>query len=398
MARIAIILGRLSVGGATRVALDTARYWQQHHEVLLITGEPGAEEGSAGIMLQGLDKVQHISLQGFHRTLAPWQHVQTYRKLRQILRQFRPHQVHTHTPVAGLTGRLAAASLQVPMVVHFYHGFLFSGYYGSITSRLIRLVERWLAGKTDLLMVLSQGQQKQLVHSYHIAPAEKVRVAPAGINPADFADPAGRLRTLFRQQYRLDEHQLAIGMVGRLVAVKNPAFLLETVARLLPAFPGLRLFYVGDGPLAPALQQQCAQLGLPFSTPQHPGNQATVTFCSWQENMPMVMAGLDVVALSSVSEGTPLCIMEAMAAGKPVVSTAVGAIPEMVEDGINGFLVAENDLPAYLGALKRLLADANLRAAMGQNATARAQNSFNQQHGLENLSQLLDLANEFKVV
>ena len=112
----------------------------------------------------------------------------------------------------------------------------------------------------------------------------------------------------------------------------------------------------------------------------------------------MVMAGLDVVALSSVSEGTPLCIMEAMAAGKPVVSTAVGAIPEMVEDGITGFLVAENDLPAYLGALKRLLADANLRAAMGQNATARAQNSFNQQHCLENLSHLLDLATEHKAV
>lgn len=389
MARIAIILGRLSIGGATAHAIDAAQHLQQRHQVLLITGKPEKGEVLASYLLRDLSpEVQHISIRGFYRTWKPWQHLSAYFKLRKLLRRFQPEIVHTHTPVAGIAGRLAAWSLRVPCIVHTYHGFLFEGYYSGWKSRLVVALEKWLAGKSNLLLVLSAGQKSTLVDRYKVAPSGKVAIVPVGIDLSRFTAEDQLLRNQFRQQYLLYESELAIGIIGRLVPVKNHSYLLLCMKEVALRLPGIRLFIVGDGPMQNELLKECEQLGLSATYfPENPA-KATVTFTSWLQNVPEVMAGLDIVVLSSKSEGTPLVLMEAMAAGKAVVSTAVGAVPELVEHGMDAVLVPLNNPQEFAAEIIRL-ADPIAREYLGRKAREKAITHFGRLQSLTKLEEAL---------
>jgi glycosyltransferase involved in cell wall biosynthesis len=179
-------------------------------------------------------------------------------------------------------------------------------------------------------------------------------------------------------------------MVGRLVPVKNHRAALLAFQKLRIRNPHACLLIVGDGPLKQALQAYCKELDLSYSGEasfSEPG--APVVFTSWQKNMPEVMAALDIMMLTSHSEGTPLCVMEAMAAGKPVVSFKVGGVPEMIDHVVDGMLVEQGDLEGLVDALDLLASDSLCAQNMGSRARMKAVSLFDKQLGLKRVEELI---------
>ena len=385
MARIAIILGRLAVGGATAHAIDEALYLKDRHEVMLITGMPAEHEWDASYLLNGEGTISHQMIPGFFRTRKMWMHWKTYVTVRKLLRQFKPDVVHTHTPVAGFIGRIAASRIGVKCIIHTYHGLLFSGYFPPWQSKLLVFFERWLAGKSHLLLALSQGQKNDLVYRYQIAPENKVGCVPIGVDVALFAQSNAELaRAAFRSRYHIAPSEFVLGMVGRLVPIKNHRLGLLAFRQLQASFPQVKLLIVGDGPLRQSLLAYCKELGLTYASgAMQSGNPASVLFVSWQKKMPEVMAALDVVLLTSESEGTPISVMEAMASAKPVVCTKVGGVPEMIDHMVDGLLVEQGDVNGLVAALQHLISDTVLASKLGIQAQAKAAASFNRADGLK---------------
>jgi glycosyltransferase involved in cell wall biosynthesis len=391
MARIAIILGRLAVGGATSHAIDEALYLKDRHEVLLITGPPADYEWNASYLLHGFNGFDHQMIPGFIRTRKIWKHWKTYITVRKLLRQFKPDVVHTHTPVAGIIGRMAAANLGVNCILHSYHGLLFKGYFPAWQNELLIAFERWLARKSHFLLALSKGQKRDLVEKYSIAPSGKVLCVPIGVDVASFIKSDGQdAGAAFRARYNFSKSDIVIGMVGRLVPVKNHRTALLAFQKLRTRIPHAYLLIVGDGPLKQPLQAYCKELGLSYSGEaafSEPG--ASVVFTSWQKNMPEVMAALDIMMLTSHSEGTPLCVMEAMAGGKPVVSVKVGGVPEMIDHRVDGMLVEQDDLEGLVDALDLLASDSQYARSLGSRARMKAVSSFDKQMGLNRIEELI---------
>ncbi|HEX5636131.1 MAG TPA: glycosyltransferase, partial [Gammaproteobacteria bacterium] len=233
MARIAIILGRLVIGGTTMDTLQVAQHLQRQHEVLLITGGGEKDEFEAAYLTAHLPRVRQERINGFSGNLNLFRDYLAYRKLRSALRRFGPDIVHTHTAKAGLLGRLAAAAEKVPVIIHTYHGLMFSGYYSEVKSQWVVKAERWLAGKTTRIIALSQTQKDQIANQFKVCPPAKVTVVPLGIDLSSFQTDREKKRAAFRAKYFLGDHEIAIGIVGRIVPVKNHEAFVAVAAEVL---------------------------------------------------------------------------------------------------------------------------------------------------------------------
>ncbi len=188
MPRIAIILGRLVIGGTTMDTLQAIRYLQLDYEVLLITGGGDKDEFEAAYLTSHLPRVRHERVEGFSGKISPFKDWKAYQHIKKVLINFEPDIVHTHTAKAGLLGRLAAFGAKVPVVVHTYHGMLFQGYYSRRISRMIIKIERWLARRTTCIIALSTMQKQQLVTDFKITVAEKIQIVSLGIEIEQFTN------------------------------------------------------------------------------------------------------------------------------------------------------------------------------------------------------------------
>jgi glycosyltransferase involved in cell wall biosynthesis len=296
----------------------------------------------------------------------------TWWRLLSIMREFEPDVVHTHTAKAGTLGRLAALLYNTTrprsrraVVIHTFHGHVLSGYFGVVGSQLARLIEKALAHTADVLLTLSDRQKHDIVHRFRVAPDAKVRVVPPAIDvePLLTARPTSAATRVARG---LPSDAFVIGYVGRFAPVKDLATLVRAFARVVDRLPQARLFLAGDGETREALERLTRSLGV--------GDR--VVFAGWLDTLPQVYEACDVVALSSINEGTPLAIIEAMAAGRPVVSTAVGGVPDIVQHGVTGLLVESGDSPALAAALIQLGEDTWTRLNMGAAGRERAQSNF----------------------
>ncbi|HWX25002.1 MAG TPA: glycosyltransferase, partial [Vicinamibacteria bacterium] len=221
------------------------------------------------------------------------------------------------------------------------------------------LADRLLAGRTDLAIAVSRSTLDFLVRERHVPP-EKVRLVWNGA-PLEEFQRAGRAEAAaLRGALGIPREALLIGIVARLSAQKGHRFLLESFARVAAANAQARLLVVGDGDLEAPLKEQAAALGI----------ADRVVFAGHRTDIPAVLSALDVLAISSVYEGTPLSLFEAMAAGKAIVSTAVDGCLEVLEEGRTGLLVPREDPEALAAALLRTLGDAPLRESLGRAARA----------------------------
>ena len=259
----------------------------------------------------------------------------------QILsKSLKPDIVHTHAAKAGALGRLAAHNLGVPVILHTFHGHVFHSYFGKLKTRLFIEIERFLARRSTRIIAISNIQRKELADTYKIAPFEKFSVVPLGFDLDRFQEDIESKRADFRDRYKVKEDEVAIGIIGRLVPIKNHPMFLRAIAELRKEVTNARIFIIGDGEERSLVEEYCGELGLEFGDATDP---KWLTFTSWIKEVDWAIAGLDIVALSSFNEGTPVSLIEAQAGGKPVVSTNVGGIEDIMKIDGSGYLVESDD-------------------------------------------------------
>jgi glycosyltransferase involved in cell wall biosynthesis len=368
--------------------LQVAQHLQNHHQVLLITGGGQKDEFEAAYLTDMLPQIRHERINGFSGSIHPIRDFKAYMQIRKVLRRFKPDIVHTHTAKAGLLGRLAAAAEKVPAIVHTYHGLLFHGYYNPTISSLIVKLERWLAKKTTRIIALSATQQLQIVEEYRICKAEKITIVPLGIALDVFAHNREQKRSDFRNRYRLAEGEIAVGIVGRIVPVKNHLFFLKVAKALQLTHKNIRFFIIGDGHLRKKLQAVCEEWSLDQTYFPEDPRVATITFTSWITEVDKAMAGLDVIALTSFNEGTPVSLMEAQAAAKPVVATRAGGIDDIVIHDKTGYTVPQGDVDQFADRLNFLASNRQAMRSMGEAGERFAQERFRKLRQVEDLNRL----------
>jgi len=352
--RIVRVVARLNVGGpAIHVVLLNAGLDPARFESMLVSGSENPGEGTmlAYALSKGVqpeivpEMVAEASLRARDATALV--------KLYRLIRRARPHIVHTHTAKAGVLGRLAARLAGVPVVVHTYHGHVLHGYYGPLMNWLLRRMERLLAHLTDCIVAVSDQVKHELV-VYGVAPPEKIAVIPLGLELRPFME-SGSLRGTFRHELGFTDGERLVGTVGRIFPVKNHRLFLDAAARVAGREPRARFVVIGDGALRLAMEEHARRLGI----------ADRVVFTGWRRDLPAVYADLDVLVVASDNEGTPVSAIEAMAAGRPVVATRVGGMPDLVTEGETGRLVSPRNADALADGVLSVLRHPRQAARMG---------------------------------
>ena len=345
------------------------------YRTLLVAGSCEAEDGDMRYAVRDGDPLYWVP--DLSRSVRPWRNLKALWRLWRLMRRARPDIVHTHTAMAGCLGRLAAVLSGTPIVIHTFHGNSLNEYFSRLQAGVFRRIEQFLARFTDVLCVVSPQQAEELAGKLQVAPADKFRVVPLGLDlepyfglppPAPHSGP------------------LTIGWFGRLVPVKNVPLLLATIEEALRRDEDVRFVIAGDGPDRGAIENVAGLYG------------SRVKWLGWQRDILPLLAGCDVLLQTSRNEGTPVALIQGMAAARPFVSTAVGGVVDMVSGGLqrqaggarwfaNGVLT-ESHAAALAGALVALARDRTLLASMGCAARALASGRHRKERLVENLDEL----------
>ena len=354
--RIVRVLSRLNVGGpAIHVTLLTRYMNDARHATELVSGSVGRDEGDMAYLGEALG-VEVRTIPALGRSVHPARDLAALAQLVRLLLRTRPDVVHTHASKAGTLGRIAAALYNLTrrrarraVILHTYHGHTFEGYFGPAAAWTFRTIERVLARITDRIVVLSTRQQRDIAERFRIAPADRTVVVPLGLDLTALFDIDDRHRCAARTALGLADGTPLLLSPGRLTAIKDHRLLLAAFARLPASDHPAELMLAGDGELRQALESQAAELGIAHR----------VRFAGWVRDMAPLYAAADVVSLASRNEGTPVALIEALAAGCPIVATRVGGVPDVVDESC-GILVPAGDVNAFAAALAHQLSRGRL--------------------------------------
>lgn len=388
MPRVLRILNRLIVGGPVLNATYLTKYLSSDFETLLLVGEKQDHEKNADFLVEQLG-IEYITIPQMGRSISPFNDFQAYRRLKKIIKDFKPDVVHTHAAKPGALGRLAASECKVPAIVHTYHGHVFHSYFSSLKSKIFINTERFLARKSSAIIAISEAQKKELVCDFKIAPEEKFRVIPLGLDLDKFQEDQEYKRKKFRAEFNLKDDEIAIGIIGRLVPVKNHQLFLKAISHVLSRTnKKIKAFVVGDGETRAALEVAATQAGIDFSRVNDSEHHHPLIFTSWRTDIDFINAGLDIVVLTSFNEGTPVSLIEAQAANKPIVSTRVGGIGDIVIEGQTALLADVNDTETFCNHLLHLVEDDELRHKMGANSSHYVIQRYSYQRLMYDMSSL----------
>jgi glycosyltransferase involved in cell wall biosynthesis len=282
-------------------------------------------------------------------------------KLLKIINRFNPNIVHSHLSKAGTISRIAVFLCNLfrrnkIQTVHTFHGHVLDAYFGNIKTRIFRNIE-WILGKvSDRIISISSTQRWELTKKYKVADSSKISIINLGFDLKPFTQ-ADLFKGQLCQKIGVSNNTLLIGIVGRLVPIKNHKMFLEAAKYFLEFsnHQKVKFLLIGDGELRDSLELYSIEMGL----------KDHVIFYGWERNIPMIYADLDILALTSLNEGTPVSIIEAMAASVPVVTTGVGGIKDLLGRiepdqplGLGfkicerGILCPKDDAIAFASALK----------------------------------------------
>jgi glycosyltransferase involved in cell wall biosynthesis len=361
--RVLRVIARLNMGGpALHVAYLTAGLAERGYETTLVAGSLARGEDSMAFVADELG-IEVERLEELHREISPVRDAVAILRLARLMRRVRPHILHTHTAKAGAVGRLAAllaGDARPPIVVHTFHGHVLRGYFDPLRTAGFRLLERWLATKTTALVAVSPQVRDDLV-ALGVAPRERFVVVRLGIELEQRVAAERDGRGESRRVLGIGPDRFAVGWIGRMTGVKRTDDVLRAFRRLRDRGVDACLCMVGDGPDRPAVERRAHELGIMRDT----------LFLGYQEEVAPYYAAFDAMILPSINEGTPVSALEALAAGRPVVATRVGGVPDVVREGENGFLVDAGDVDALADRLARLAADPELRELLGAAGRAR---------------------------
>jgi glycosyltransferase involved in cell wall biosynthesis len=361
--KILRVIARLNMGGpALHVAYLTAGLQDRGYDTTLVAGSLARGEDSMAFVADELG-VDVIQIDELGREISPLRDLVATIRLARLIRRERPQILHTHTAKAGTVGRVAAllaGSRRPAIVVHTFHGHVLRGYFGPVRSLFFRLLERWLAARTTALVAVSPQVRDDLV-SLGVAPRERFAVVRLGIELDERVAAGQDGRAESRRYLGIAEDRFAVGWIGRMTGVKRTDDVLVAFKALREGGIDACLCMVGDGPDREHLEQRAHELGVVRDT----------LFLGYQEEVAPFYAAFDALVLPSGNEGTPVSAIEALAAGRPVVATRVGGVPDVVRDGEDGFLVEAGATDELADRLARLARDPALRQRMGEHGRAR---------------------------
>jgi glycosyltransferase involved in cell wall biosynthesis len=369
--RVLRVITRMNVGGPARqVATLAGGLDRERFEQALCTGFVDRSEADQDWMDTVDLDIRRIP--GLGRAVRPGDDGRALAGLVREMRRFRPHIVHTHLAKAGVLGRAAAVVAGVPARVHTFHGHLLHGYFSPLKTRAVVAVERGLARPTTALVAVGSRVRDELLEA-GIGPRHQYSVVPPGVDLGIAPEPAAARRALGLPAGPI------VTFVGRLAAVKRPERFVDVAMAVARSHPDACFAIAGDGELADEVRARARPLG------------RRMVFLGWRGDVETVYSASDVVVLTSDNEGMPVSLIEAAASGTPAVTTRVGSAPEVVADGVTGF-VTDKDPRALVNAVTRLLDDEALRTAMGQAASQRAKARF----GADRLAS--DIANLYEAL
>lgn len=342
----------------TVLGLDRALF-----EPVVITGEAGSwdAQGGMGATHENVQKLEKGTIRchvvpSLVRHISPWQDVLTLWTLIGILKQEHPEIVHTHTSKAGVLGRIAAWFARIPVIVHTPHGHVFYGHFGRLRSWMFLHIERWLARMTSWLIALTDAERQDHLER-GVGRRERFAVIPSGIDLERF-QKARKGGKHVPDWFGCPSDATVIGSVGWLTDIKGHRFLVEAVGALKADYPDLHLVIVGSGDQRDALLAQAERAGI----------RDALHLVGHREKIEACLAGMDYFVLPSLNEGMGRALIEAMAAGLPVIASRVGGIPALIEDGENGLLVPAGDSQALAEALRRMRRHPEWAGQLGSSA------------------------------
>ena len=369
--RVLTVITRLELGGAQRVALHTASHLDRD------VFDAGLAWGSGDVLdeeARALTDVTRFEISSLVRPVSPMSDLRALAELRSAIRRFQPDVVHTHSSKAGVLGRLAARLENVPAVVHTVHGFGFTPLQSPIGRAAFFRAEKLAARWTNHFVAVSRVNLDRGVE-LGLWKAEEATVIRAGVDLDRFRAPGDGLGA--RRRLDLPEGVPLVTQIGNFKPQKAPLDFIRAAALMAEEVPDLRFVMVGDGPLRGEAEARAAELGL----------AGRVVFCGWWDDVPGLLAATTVSVLSSLHEGLPCSVVESLAAGVPVVATAVDGTPEVIRPGINGDLVPPGDPAALARAVVAILADDQRRQSMAA-AAADGLDDFGRDHMVRKLEEL----------
>ena len=387
MPKVLRIINRFNLGGITYNVSYLSKYLAPEFETLLIGGDKELGEDSSLFIPEQLG-LNPLLIPEMKRAISFKDDRAAYIHIKKIIREFKPDIVHTHASKAGAVGRLAAFHENVPAVVHTFHGHVFHSYFGTLKTNFYKGIERYLAKKSSAIIAISDKQKKELTETYKIASPDKTHVIHLGFDLNKFRDDQPEKRSSFRKYYLIDDDEIAIVIIGRLAPIKNHEFFLRVIKNATESSKKkIRAFIIGDGETHEKLENYCNQLQLDFCNFTNQPTKKTITFTSWITNVDSPLAGCDIVCMTSFNEGTPVSLIEAQAACKPVISTDVGGVSDILSMDC-GYLIEKENESNFLNKLLKLIEDNELRTNMGKNGWLSVGQKFHYNQLVENTRNL----------
>ena len=363
--RVVRFVTRLNIGGPSIQVVELAsRLSARGFETLLIHGEVGPQEGDMSYLLEcAASPPRTKQLAALKRPISPASDARAAWKVYRLLCEFKPAIVHTHMAKAGAVGRLAALAYNNTAgrrararLVHTYHGHVLEGYFGLAKTRLFIAADRRLAGVTDRIVAISQRIRDELVQEYRIGRHEQYRVVPLGFDLDALAAIEDEARAVARAALDIPPGATVVTTVGRLTAIKEQRLFLEVAQRVARLHASTVFLIVGDGELREALEAAAVSLGI----------ADRVRFLGWRRDLETVYGATDIFLLTSRNEGTPVALIESLAAGCVGVSTDVGGVADVMPTSDVGLMAPPGDAGQLADHVSRLVAEPGRRRAMGE--------------------------------
>ncbi len=353
--KIIRVIARLNIGGpAIHTCLLTKYLSNENYSSLLISGELSEGEGDMSYLL-GDSESNHIHIPTLQREISPLADLKSIIKLYKIFRKEKPDIVHTHTAKAGMVGRFAAFLAGVPVRIHTYHGHVFSGYFSRIKTLIFIWIEKLLAFLSTRIIVISEKQKSDICNKYKIASEKKVSLIPLGFDLENFSSIESN-KNHWRKKFNIPDDAPIIAIIGRLTAIKNHQLFLDIAKEINKKISSAHYLIIGDGELYSEIQKKVIELEL----------GANVHFTGWVKELSLLYSDIDILTLTSSNEGTPVAIIEAMFYHIPVVSTKVGGVPDLINNGENGFFINSINSKDFTDIIVKLLKNEKLRKKIGE--------------------------------
>jgi glycosyltransferase involved in cell wall biosynthesis len=361
MTKIIHIITRLDMGGSAQNTLLTGRGLCDKYEIVLIHGlslESNMTATEEHIVHKGIaaarkSGVRFISLASLVRRISPLKDLWALLSLIWLLYKENPFVVHTHSSKAGILGRLAAKVARVPIVIHTPHGHVFYGHFNRLSSKIFLWIEKCFARLTDCIIALTQGEKEDYLE-LSLGRPQNLLTVHSGVDISRYMHH--KIDVIEKKQaLGLPSNGFIIGFVGWLLPVKGPMHLLQAMPAVWRELPEVTLVYVGKGDLDVDLRAAAVEFKA----------EDRVKFLGWRDDIEDLMHIFDVLVLPSLNEGMGRVVVEAMAAGKAVVASNVGGIPDLIKHNQTGLLVPPADKNALAGAIAHLVKNPEQAEKMG---------------------------------